>query len=393
MVLLISAILLTAVAASFQTTLTQVNLSRRSHSFLQSFGLAEAGIERGFLKVGQSPSFKGVLPVESVNGIGDFRTSVTATAGGWIIEATGYVPKYTSNDKDPTVMRRTLRATVRQGDSISLFKWGLFGYQHVHLDNAFTMSSWDITAYGEIPSAVNKHHTFGNIGSPVEVSVDNGSKIYGSIQSPVIEGPKKPVQGDNPDGQPNALIYKAPDVPDEFPYELFEAAKASNDNATGFRCSDPSYQPYNPSTKKLTLSRGNITVQPGTYYLAGIEVTGNNAEIKIEPAGQVVLYLDGDVVLDNHAQVNADGPSKNLMVFQKKGNISFDNGCTVHAAILSHRESEVSFGNTVDYFGSLVAGYIDIGNAKMFVFDEEMTKGGNVIPGGNLVTAWMEVAP
>lgn len=382
-----SGLLFLAVGASYTSSYVQMHALERSYARKQALAIAEAGVQRAIENLRNN--WANSTTNESIGTTdGVFAVSVTNTTGTVaMIDSTGYIPAVDNNSaKTKFRAARRIRVQIVHNPTPSWFTWGMFAYESVNLGNAFQTSSKN--------SSSGVAHDWGNIGCLGDVTVGNGSKINGSIQAPGTIDNKKGEQGTNKDGQPNGEIHSAPVPPPAFPDADLNAAKTSNSDLTGITSLDPHTTPYNASTKILTVSNG-VTLKPGTYYFKGITGSGNGVSLDISPAGPVKIYLDGDFNINgNSFTINSSGLPKNMQVFSTGTTFSIDgNGHPVMNMALLAPNATVSYGNRCDFFGSMVAKKIDLGNAKGFVYDEDLVNAGGPPGGNNNVLSWAEVQP
>ena len=410
MVMITAALLVLMVGASVRSAYTQARLADRSFMHQQAMAMAEAGVERAILELNNNPANKTIT--ESVSDVGQFTVTISGTGGANpVIDSYGYVPSRASAE-----ITRRVRVAVEANQTPSPFEWGIFAYGDMAFHSGFHMGSMKSSDTVDPPQSWKHLDTHGNIGGLGDVEFGTGKggggkscKVQGSVQvDGEVTKSSVAVSGTNTDGAANELIENStPESPPDFPTEDLEAAKASNLNLTGIAYTTVNGQPitdkkgnilsaYDSTTNKLSADVNNavITMDPGVYYFSGIDIEGNNVEIKPSSDGEILIYLEGDFELGgNHTVINEDNEPNDFRVYQASGDLEWANAGRLNMAVFAPF-TDMVINNSAHFFGAIVGRDITLaGGGGHFVYDEDLGSPSGSSSGGVVALSWVEIAP
>ncbi|MBF0427427.1 MAG: hypothetical protein HQL94_00770 [Magnetococcales bacterium] len=114
----------------------------------------------------------------------------------------------------------------------------------------------------------------------------------------------------------------------------------------------------------LTMSNNStLNLAPGTYFIGSMS-GGNNGVVNISPPGQVVLYVNTALNLNNNTTLNVGGGGAQNLVVYLYGNASLSNNCNFTGLLIAPNVSSViSLGNNGTMNGALATqGTVNAGN-------------------------------
>ncbi|MBI3989665.1 MAG: hypothetical protein HY347_08605 [candidate division NC10 bacterium] len=315
-VLLIMGIMLLLGTTFMTISSTETQIAFNERNAIQAFYLADAGLNKTLsdLNAGAICSSLSDVPL----GSGTFTRTVNwgATLDQRIIESTGYVPNSTSASKAQAKVKVTLKG--------SLFNTALFGGNStgttLDIGENSVVDSYDSSQGAYNPSTPG---TKAEIGSNANITLKSGAtvKCNAVARETITKQSGASVTGVE---TPNAFSTPVTLPPVSFTFPSGSNVTVhDNDTVTLNPTSFPA------SYGKLDVGeRGTIVLAPGTYsfYKDGdlsIKLE-KEATMRISPAGQVKIYINGKLDLKKEAMVNvnADGSAglpTNLLIYSCYG--------------------------------------------------------------------------
>lgn len=353
---------------------TDVDMSYNQLHGDQAFYTAEAGIERALAELDKDrnwntgfanePLGRGFYSVAVID-----SSTILALDDTIILRATGNV------DGSEAEIEAWLVP-----EYIYPWKFALWGDTILYMSNSACTDSWnsDSGTYGS-----TLDHTLASIGSNGELTIINIASVGGDAIS-AIEGGitidnMAVVRGDTMTGvDPRDL-----EIVDSTEYVWAQDNSIAETGITG------SYT-YDPVTYSLDVGANEIAIlSSGVYYFSDILVA-QNGEIVLEPGAQVVIYMTGDLVLRNTTSINADGIPSQLLIFSTGDLLSIGNNTALTGCFYAP-DAEFVFDNYCDFFGSVVAEFVDFRNNTCFHYDRSLAKIKKGETGKLLVVAWREL--
>jgi hypothetical protein len=328
-------------------------------------------------------------------------------AGGYLITSAGTHGKLT----------RTLEVLVQAVDLSNPFKYGLFGDVEVDALGTFQSDGYD-SSKGVYNAS--KTYTFpdgktvayadatGNVGSNGNI-VTNGNVVIMGNATPGPAGSSGPggdIQGSTtPSIAPQQLdpvVY-----PTTFP------------SGTG---TPPVSGPQTYLTPPSWTSNVGVTIPGGTagaplkYHMSDFKNSGKGA---ITITGEVVLYVDGTIDMNNQQSINlaAGPPEAKLTIYQgpgandltingqavagtasadrfqiysaTTGTIKFNGGSKVYGAIYAPGANFINNGGN-EFYGSMVAKTMKLSGTASFHYDENLAKLSTPKPDFKIMS-WVEI--
>ena len=392
------AMLVVAVPFIFKLS-AQYRSADRSYKALAALNLAEAGVERAIWEMnhGDISTWDGDSNMQTLNissfktstgtPIGDIDISVTDPQGDMpVIEATGKVP-----DIDNLTIVKKIRVVLEKTKP-SVFDFGLFGNEWVHLNSNSLIDSYDsrdglyggsnVKSQGDVGTnaihygcisldsnaEIHGDALSGPETNPEDVIVtESGSHIYGEklALSGLNEMPSIPA----PEGLPNRGDYFLGGGGQEIISESGEYSSFNLDN-----------------NSKVTIV-ANVTL-----YITGEFSMNSNTKLEIADGSSATIYLGGSFVQDSNAQF--DNVSKDPSKLTLFGTDGFNGQMEWHSdqgfwgAIYVPRADVICPSNT-DFYGSMIANSIDINSNGKIHYDESLGGYGSS-SSSYLVKSWQE---
>lgn len=397
---LIVSFVMLVVAVPFLFRLSsQYRSAERSYRALAALNLAEAGAERAIweLNHGDVSTWDGDDEQRTMT-ISSFQTSGGTAIGDIdiiltdpesdnpIVEATGRVPYI----DDLTIVKK-IRVVLEKSDP-SFFDFGLFGNEGVHLNSNALIDSYDSRdgLYGG--SNVKSQ---GDVGTNAIhygcITLDSNAEIYGDALSGPESDPEDVINTKSNShiyGEKLALsgLKEMPSIP---PPEGLP-------NRGDYFLGSSGQETINESGEYLSFkldSNAKVTITADvTLYITGEFSMKSNTILEIADGVSAAIYLGGSFVQDSNTQF--DNISKNPSKLTLFGTDSFngqmewnsDNG--FWGAIYVPRANVICPSNT-DFYGSMVANYIEINSNGKIHYDEALGPQGGA-SFSYVVRSWQE---
>ena len=293
--------MLSAVAImSVDRSTTDIDLSYNQLSEEKAFYLAEAGLVRAMVELNKDNDWRGPLKDEKID---QGTYAVVVLDSVW----------------NPALADTILaRATGKyQGSTVNLEVWLAPGYIYPFKQAAYGDSSLRLEGNACTDSYASDSGTYaetwdsigGDIGSNGEILLKNTVTVGGNVGTAepgaisIINSPD--IKGDTSSkADPQTLDY----VSDAD----YTWAKNNNDAPSGFTGSGYEFKPG--PNDLLVQANQEITLESGTYYFSKLHLK-NNAKIKLKPGAEVKIYLTGDLLLENFAEMNKNGKPTDMAVY------------------------------------------------------------------------------
>lgn len=282
-----------------------------------------------------------------------YSYTVTGNLGsGYTIQSTG------NSDQ----AQRTVSCTLQlQGP----FEAAIFTEQHLYMKSGATVDWYNYDAddrdmqigtNSTVPSSVVLKNTSiinGNIvvgmgGNPDDVIIDNGATINGETfnLTQIYELSPVTVPGSLESSPSLGIIRGNTTINNSAQYSSIRL----------------------PANKKITIE-GNVTL-----YITGDVILGNSAELQIAENASLTLYLGGDFEGKNSSMVNnlnMDPHKLKIYGLDSCTSIGFKNSSDLYGAIYAPNADVVMF-NSADMYGAVTAKSFEQKNSGTFYYDTSL---------------------
>jgi hypothetical protein len=369
--LAVMALLTIAAITALDRSTTDIDMSYNQLHDDQAFYIAEAGVNRACAALSNDLSWRDGFADVAFSG-GLYSVSLVDSAIDAALADTVIVTSMAEQNNATAGIEVYLVPVIFRP-----FQYAMFGDSSVDMRNSALTDSYNSDS-GTYASTVLFDQ--GDVGSNGDIVLHNSADIGGDIatseEGALSIHPGSTVAGDTTSLAPTQEI---PPIPDE----VFTAAEATNDNATGI---SGSYT-YNPSTHSF-LSSGTVIFQTGTYFFSDLTLK-NTASLELAPGAEVIIYVTGDIELKNSTQVNDGGNPMDLQ-FYSQGDIVLKNSGDIFATFYSP-EGFGDLRNSGDFYGSIVAQDILVHNSAGFHYDRLLSDIEWPSISGMMVVAWREI--
>jgi len=357
-------------AAAIETSNTDMDIAENYQTDMKSFYIAEAGAELAFTVVRDSLNWRAGFNKYPFAG-GEFDVTVLGSDSIPALNDTILLNSTGRRNRAVTILE--VKLAPRQP-----FGWGAHGDDWLRMcGNTMTDSyNSDSGSY-----ATTKLRAGGSVGSNGAVTICGTADIYGDAMTSNpgdldIKGGAL-VTGDTSSTAPE-INY--PPVPQS----AFDDAKLNNSAPAGF---SGDYI-YDPSDYSLHIKPHNtLVLDSGTYYLSDIQVQGS---IVIAPGAKVTIYVDGEIDLAAHADINAGGKPSSLLILGGDADFKFSAHSEICAAVYAP-EMEFHMNGHANLYGSFIAKTVkDVGGSE-FHYDRSLSE--LSVPGDLVRVAWRELFP
>lgn len=360
------AMLVVVILLAMGTGLLKLGLSSRIFSIRTASDItaqcaADAGLAKALFEM--NGKLKAELWDESTMPLGTnislpncdavYSYTVTGNLGsGYTIQSTG------NSDQ----AQRTVSCTLQlQGP----FEAAIFTEQHLYMKSGATVDWYNYDAddrdmqigtNSTVPSSVVLKNTSiinGNIvvgmgGNPDDVIIDNGATINGETftLTQIYELSPVTVPGSLESSPSLGIIRGNTTINNSAQYSSIRL----------------------PANKKITIE-GDVTL-----YIAGDVILGNSAELQIAENASLTLYLGGDFEGKNSSMVNnlnMDPHKLKIYGLDSCTSIGFKNSSDLYGAIYAPNADVVMF-NSADMYGAVTAKSFEQKNSGTFYYDTSL---------------------
>ncbi|MFB0565000.1 MAG: pilus assembly PilX N-terminal domain-containing protein [Candidatus Aminicenantaceae bacterium] len=363
----------------------QLRGTEKSFKSMKALYLAEAGIERAIWEInyGDISGWDGDSDERTMT-ISPFLTSGGNDAGTVeitvinpsgevrIIEAKGIVPFVGDLN-----LNKTVRVALDQSKE-SFFNYGIFGNSGIEIHgNAYTDSfnsdedpynpsdpgskgkigtnSTNASAIRLLNNVVVNGNVYSGPSSDPEtvVSIENNAEVNGSLS--VLEEAKQLPSVILPEGLPDYWDWKYP--VEESDVTITESGKYKN-----FKI---------PSDKILRFSGGTVE-DPLVIHVVYEMILDLNSQIIIEENSAVEFILEGNLKIDDYARfINLNLNPKALCILGADSfeDLEFVSNFQFYGTLYTPHAC-ITLSSNADFFGSVVADYVNISSNSGIHFDE-----------------------
>jgi len=323
-------VLLTVSMAFMQITTLNSNISSKQLHKLQSFYVAEAGIEEALVYIKQHPEFKGIVPTMTME-IGTNQVNVTSSENHNIkLTSIGFV-----NDS-----KYTLQAIAE-------------------VKNSKGFTSHALTAYGcgsDLESVFdNNSMVEGDYLINHKYTINNHAKLNGvHFTDEVLEFPEFDSDWYNNTGR-------------ELPDKIIYGNASENDFKTGEK-----YYYVNGDlnfTSKTNLILDNVIIEvKGNILIAGnievegiVFVTDNDINVANKTELKNIVMVGNNITFNNNIDAN------NILLYSN-GKIKFDNTLNLTGVVIARQNIEISNNSTIN--GNVICKYLSMDNHSKIIIDD-----------------------
>jgi len=335
---------------------TDIDLTFNQLHQESAFYVAEAGLNRAFRQLNDDNEWRTGYSNESF-GNGAYWVLIidsNSQAGlddTLIVRATATVHGSTSNLEAIVVPNYT-----------NPFSYALFGDSAVSVINQTCTNSYNSDSGSYIETSTD---TSGDVGSNGTIFVDNVATIGGDVVSALDTGITiswtSSVSGDTISGADPREV-------EIVPQEEFDWAETVNNAPSGF--SGANFD-YDPDTHELQVSQwGSLTLSSGVYYFSDIYLE-NAASIDLVEGASVVIYMTGDINLENITSMNNGGSPADLVIYSQGDGFTLSNDTKFYGSFYGP-DAIFYVENNTDLYGSVVADAIVIENQACFHYDRDL---------------------
>lgn len=354
--------------SAIQTSSVDMSITDNYKQDARSFYIAEAGLEHAC----------GVLRDSS-----DWRTGLSEINLGGGSYSVRVLDEDSLAGLDDTVL---VISTGTRSGAVSVvqvklttsnpWRWAAFADSSFELGGNTLTDSYDSDS-GTYAST--KRNEDGDVGSNGTVDIYGTADIYGdaSTSSPGamdITG-SAVVTGDTTTVAPEQQFD---------PVTATDIANAKTVNAAPAGLSG-NYV-FNSSTKSLEVKPNKtMTLAGGTYYFSSMDLKGT---VNVQNGQTVKIYIDGDVSMNSQANVNMGGVPKQLQIYSRGANVTFNGGGNIKALVYAP-DTEFKFTGHAELYGSFIMGDAKNAGGSGFHYDRSLR---NFNDGGELQrVAWKEL--
>lgn len=282
-----------------------------------------------------------------------YSYTVTSGSGGYILQSTGTCGQ----------AQRTVSCTLKlQGP----FEAAIFTEGQLNLNNSAVVDWYNYDENDPSPKVGT------NSIAPGSVTMHGSAIIKGDVAVGVNGDTETAISLANGaviEGQTIALTEKVELLPVTVPewLELLPSGGTIEGDTTINNSAKYSGIDLKKS-KKITIS-GDVTL-----YITGDLILGNAAELQIEDSSSLVLYLGGDLEGKNSSAINNDTKSTgNLQIYglDSCAVMQFKNSSDFYGVIYAPN-TDVVMNNSATVYGAAVSKSYDMKNSGVFMYDASL---------------------
>jgi choice-of-anchor A domain-containing protein len=256
---------------------------------------------------------------------------------------------------------RTVRCSLPlQG----LFEYALFGDQYVHLKSGGTLTCYNCDS-DDKSLQIGTNSTLADTLDLKNAAIVNGDAVIGVGGDPivVISDTSAGIKGNT------YIMPKEHELPPiTVPESLAALPSSGTINSNKTISSSAKYDKIDLSNSKILTINGEVSL-----YIVGDVILGNSAELLISNANDasLILFVGGNIEIKNGGVIN--NLSKNAKKLQIYGlescqSITLKNGGDFYGAIYAPN-ADVVMMNSGDMFGSVIGKSVDQKNSSTFHYD------------------------
>ncbi len=410
-------------SATIYLSTTQNEAAEQRIASEKAFWLAEAGIQRALWEVKQN-SCRGLVSkasglacttgcaicgekkLASADGEMEGHYNLDMSSASSVVTATG---SYPSRAPASNRSQRTVQLA-----STSQFNYAIFAEEKIMIHNNTIIDSYnsDLGPYDKKKNMFSNGDIGSNKGGPLlpgeesisfmnspfingNISTGPGGKISVSSGHTIEEyiNKKNTITYDNEVDLPLVVV----------PFALINLKKKSSpqkldvDRPVTISAEDHKDYVFSSidvhSSGKLIID-GDVRIYvTDSNTIANFEVSGSSSEVIINPNSSLTLYTDGDVVVQNNADINnLTKDPKKLTIYstvsssKKTKGVDINNSSDFYGAIYAP-EAHISITNNGNIFGSFVGRSFYVPNSVKLHYDESLAEKIT-----NPTTVWEEIS-
>jgi len=128
---------------------------------------------------------------------------------------------------------------------------------------------------------------------------------------------------------------------------------------------------FSPGPLDLHIDDFDVTtLAPGTYYFTSVYVD-NNANLNIGAGGIVRIFVDGNIKVQDNADVNSGGKPSKLNIFSKGTSIDFDSDSEFRGTLYLPN-ADFLHDSDARLYGAIIARRIEMANSSSIHFDRAL---------------------
>ncbi|UCD65070.1 MAG: hypothetical protein JSW34_06465 [Candidatus Zixiibacteriota bacterium] len=366
--------LLLAAIVAVDTAQIDMDLSFNQLHLDQAFYVAEAGLKQSVVKLNENNTWdtgyanvvfeEGIYSVAVIHSDPDSLLIDTVT-----IRSSGAVQKANA----------TLEGMVVP-ELLYPYQYAVFGQDSVKMENNTCTDSYNSDS-GSFDATTDV--LGGDVASNGEVMITNSAIIGGDASSALADGvdlcPTCSVRGDLANGVD-------PYVVDPLPQEEFDYAHSVSAAPGGL---SGSYT-YDGITHELNLATNDVvTLSGGVYYFSDITLAANS-QVLVAPGAKVMIYMTGDIILQNNTSINPTQPASSLIINSQGDIHTMGQSIDIQAAFYSPA-ADIFIGDGCDFYGSIIGASVSMDNAACIHYDRALSEYPVSVTGAMLMISWREL--
>ena len=355
-VLLLTAMLSLVAIIAVDNSQTEIDLSFNKIDQEKSFYIAEAGLDHAQAMVSGTPGWNAGF------------TNVSFGDGLYSVVVTDSLTDPSLADSVRLISRGVIegsRATLEAmlaPEPFYPFRYGLFADKGITIDNSVGTDSYNSDS-GSYASTAEE--LYGSVGSNGTVTIENNPTIAGDVYSATPGGISitgtGTVLGDTSSTAP------ALDFSDLIAADQFTWAESVNRAPLGMTGS----YTYNNGSRDLYIAGGEtMQLESGVYVFDDITLE-QSAQLTVAPGAEVEIYMTGDFILRNKAMVNDGGRPVNFQVYSLGNKFQLGQSAEFTGTVVAPNV-DFSLSNYADFYGSMMAGRINLANNPGFHYDRSL---------------------
>ena len=380
------ALIATVLLLTIGTSILSLGLNGRIYSIRNASDIsarcaADAGLTKALYEMNQKLQSKSLfinyeLPTEINTRLSNcdatFDYTVTKVSDGYVVKATGNAGQAERTVQCLLRQQSPFDAAIFTDGSITLHNSGEVDWYNYDSDDVNFKVATNSTKNGSVSlknsSLINGDVAVGPGSDPDDViSASSGAKIEGETSS-----------------LPEERDLELPTVPFWLQY-LPSDGKIKSDTVL--------YHSGKYSEIDLKSNNKITVVGDIILYVTGDLILGNSAELEIAEDSSLTLYLEGDIESKNSSKINNETKiPQNLQIYGLEGcdKMNFKNSSDFYGTIYAPN-ADIIVHNSVDIYGSIVSNSFDLRSSGKFWYDASLRdEDFSSVPTTLVVTSWQE---
>jgi len=353
MLIALTVLLMASIVAisALQSSDTDVGIAGNFKAKVQSFYIAEAGVEMAYGVMRDTITWRtGFSDHPFANGSFDVRIVDSSAISGLIDTLIVYS---TGHRSEAVTELEVWFATQRP------FGWAAFGDERMKVCGTSMTDSFDSDSG---TYATTHRNEMGNVGSNGYLDICGTADVNGdaltSTPGQIDIAGTAFVNGDTSSTSPAVIMDPVSDAD--------MAYAEANSNAPAGLSGGFS---YNIGSKRLRVLPGQtLTLADGIYYFTELDINGN---VQIAPGAQVEIYLRNDASFGSQAKVNLNGKPANLMLFSVGTSITIAGGAEIWSVFYCP-DTEIRLTGGADMYGAFIGNVADDVGRSSFHYDRSL---------------------